>query len=75
MKKSLLSLGKLLSKSEQKHVVGGIAITHYDPNCDLYEGQIRPGCPCVQGSACMTVNYERGVPVSGICQGEVCVAT
>ncbi|MBW1298440.1 hypothetical protein [Aquimarina litoralis] len=74
MKKSLLSLGKVLTKSEQKNVVGGATITHYDPYCDLYEGQIRPGCPCVQGSACMTVDYERMVPVPGTCQGSVCVA-
>ena len=76
MKKSLMNLGKVLSKAEQKNVMGGAKLTHYDPNCDLYEGQIRPGCPCVQGSACMTNIWDGSgwIPHSGTCQGDVCVA-
>ncbi|RZS99018.1 hypothetical protein [Aquimarina brevivitae] len=77
MKQSLLNLGKKLTRAEQKNIMGGAKLTTYDPYCDLYEGQIRPGCPCVQGAACMVnvlANDGRGwIPTSGTCQGDVCV--
>ena len=61
MKKSILTLGKGLIKSEQKEIFGGGRIpftTEGDPCYDVMEGQPTPEhCPCSSGAEC----------ASGIC--------
>ncbi|MFC5047406.1 hypothetical protein ACFSTE_07235 [Aquimarina hainanensis] len=48
MKKSIITLGKALSKTAQKSITGGFNFT--TPGmCDGAEGTIPFGCPCKSG--------------------------
>jgi len=48
MKKSILNLGKALTKSEQKNVFGGegTTISEFDPNCLFDSNCCGPDNPC-----------------------------
>ncbi|GFD96549.1 hypothetical protein KUL156_61500 [Alteromonas sp. KUL156] len=81
MKKSILTLGKVLNKADQKQIKGGLTYPrHYDEYCDnLNETQYDPSCGCSFNSQCanMAVPASDGygyVLRSGTCSNGICVA-
>lgn len=53
MKKNLLNLGKVLTKTEQKLIFGGLDdFKREGDGCDGLEGLYEPGCPCTSDNQC-----------------------
>ncbi len=75
MKKSILKIGKALTKAEQKQVFGGEQRRH-DDECNVNETTFPPpGCPCWIDTQCinMVVNTIYGPTLaSGTCNNGVC---
>lgn len=78
MKKQILSLGKALSKKEQKDVLGGLTFPKEQDECDeLTEVEYYPSCPCFIDSQCPRVYIRNKYDVTsrpGVCSGGKCVA-
>ena len=73
MNNQILKLGKVLSKVEQKNVVGGgIRLTRNDPNCDIAGVCCGPDDPCPPSIA--GYDHQGGAYyVSTPCIAGVCV--
>ncbi len=62
MKKNILSLKgvSLLTKKQQKNIVGGADFVVYDPNdpCQNWTEVVPTGCPCSENFSCSSVYYQ-----------------
>ncbi|WP_440067613.1 hypothetical protein [Tenacibaculum discolor] len=69
MKKSILNIGNILNKTEQKTISGGTPITHEGDPCHVIEGERVPsGCPCSGNFDCVSGTcYSPGSGAIDVC--------
>lgn len=80
MKKNLLNLGKVLTKTEQRLISGGLTdLRKYDEICDeAAEGNKPHGCGCSSDSECgfngipNPDDWQGGGSISGKCRNGYC---
>ncbi|MEQ3500479.1 hypothetical protein ABMY20_12035 [Tenacibaculum sp. SSH1-16] len=66
MKKSILELGRVLNKKEQKNTFGGADFDTKNDSCDQnHDGRWVPGCPCTPGFS-YTVLVNKGGYITSV---------
>jgi hypothetical protein len=79
MKKNILNLkgASLLTKKQQKSIVGGADFVKYDPDdpCQNWTEIVPTGCPCSSQFSCSSVYYQDGSDTQlrdGVCVNGRC---